>query len=239
MTMEHVDSAGAIKGLPSQKDVTLPTSNHHKPKWKEWMSPDNTDDVVVVPSLSLSPDELKKVTGVQFYEERALGFSLLQLCEPTKKVVYCTSAPVAEEIVEYYLRIVCGSRGVNTRQARERLLMICCHDTTFDVNLAEKLLARPRLLKIIKDFLRPDQSYMVCFISTPSEAKVGDALGLEVLGTHPELQYYGTKEGSRAIFEEAGIPYPDGTPLQYTVDDLANAVAELWERDKPLRVVVK
>ena len=52
-----------------------------------------------------------------------------QLCEPTKRVVYCTSAPVAEEVVQYYLRIVCGSRGVNPQQARERLLMICCHDT--------------------------------------------------------------------------------------------------------------
>ena len=31
---------------------------------------------------------------------------------------------------------------------------------------------------------------MVCFISTPDEATLGDALGLEVLGTHPELQYY-------------------------------------------------
>jgi hypothetical protein len=31
---------------------------------------------------------------------------------------------------------------------------------------------------------------MVCFISTPDEATLGDTLGLEVLGTHPELQYY-------------------------------------------------
>ena len=43
------------------------------------MLPAGAADVVVVPSLSLDPAELAKVTGVQFYEERALGFSLLQV----------------------------------------------------------------------------------------------------------------------------------------------------------------
>lgn len=244
LKMEHADgldsaAGGGAASPPDRPALAGHDPSRHAPKWKEWMSPDNTDDVVIVPSLSLDPKELAKVTGVQFYEERALGFSLLQLCEPTKRVVYCTSAPVAEEIVQYYLRIVCGSRGVNPQQARERLLMICCHDTDPIKNLSAKLLARPRLIKQIKRFLRPEMSYMVCFISTPDEAALGDALGLEVLGTHPELQFYGTKLGSRTLFKEAGIPFPDGTDLVYTEDELAVAVAELWERGKAQRIVVK
>jgi hypothetical protein len=248
--MQHVDAAGdgadsaasaQLSQLKPPGDVALARHDPSRfvPKWKEWMSPDNTDDVVVVPSLSLDADELQKVTGVQFYEERALGFSVLQLCEPTKRVVYCTSAPVAEEILQYYLRIVCGRRGVNPRQARERLLMICCHDTEPLQNLSAKLLKRPRLLRQIKAFVRAEASYMVCFISTPAEARLGDVLQLEVLGTHPELQYYGTKIGSRALFAEAGVPHPDGTELQYTEGDLAMRVAELWERCKAERIVVK
>ena len=249
LKMEHADgleSGGAVgvadgmsKAPPDRPALAGHDPSRHAPKWKEWMSPDNTDDVVVVPSLSLDPKELAKVTGVQFYEERALGFSLLQLCEPTKRVVYCTSAPVAEEIVQYYLRIVCGSRGVSPQQARERLLMVCCHDTDPLANLSAKLLARPRLIRHIKAFLRPDRSYMVCFISTPDEARLGDTLGLEVLGTHPELQFYGTKLGSRTLFKEAGIPFPDGTDLLFTEAELAVAVAELWERGKARRIVIK
>jgi hypothetical protein len=140
MVMDHVDHDADARVLAPGTDTPLPTTG---PKWREWLSPDNTDDVVVVPSLSLSPDELKKVTGVQFYEERSLGFSILQLCEPSKRVVFVTSAPVSEDVVQYYLRIVCGQRGVSPEQARERLLMLSCFDTTFDVNLSSKLIARP------------------------------------------------------------------------------------------------
>lgn len=236
MLMDHVDHDADARVLAPETDTPLPATG---PKWREWLSPDNTDDVVIVPSLSLSPDELKKVTGVQFYEERSLGFSILQLCEPSKRVVFVTSAPVSEEVVQYYLRIVCGQRGVSPEQARERLLMLSCFDTTFDVNLSKKILARPRVINRIKEFIRPDNAYMVCFISTPDEAELAAALGLDVLGTHPELQYYGTKLGSRTLFAEAGILFPDGTDLVFTEGELATAIAQLWERSKPKRVVVK
>ena len=237
MMMDHVDHDADARLLAPSEPLVKNTAA--APKWREWLSPDNTDDVVVVPSLSLSADELKKITGVQFYEERSLGFSVLQLCEPSKRVVFVTSAPVSEEVVSYYLRIVCGQRGVSPEQARERLLMLSCHDTTFDVNLADKVSARPRMVQRIKQFVRRDNAMMVCFISTPAEAKLGAALGLEVLGTHPELQFYGTKLGSRTLFGEAGILYPDGTDLKFTEQELALAIAELWERSKASRIVVK
>ena len=203
----------------------------------DWL--EATDDVVVVPSLSLSPEELEKIPGVSLYEERSLGYCILQLCQPEKRVVYATSVPVCEDVVQYYLKLVCAQRGVSAAQARERLLMVSCHDSTFDVNLSDKICARPRMVQRIRDFVRPDDSYMVCFISTPSEANLGRALGLEVLGTPPELQFYGTKLGSRTLFGEAGVLYPDGTDLKFSEAELALAIAELWERSKPRRVVVK
>jgi len=39
-----------------------------------------------------------------------------------------------------------------------------------------------RIVNRIKDFIRPDNAFMVCFISTPDEATLGTALGLDVLG---------------------------------------------------------
>ena len=97
------------------------------------------------------------------------------------------------------------------------------------------LVARPRIINRVKEFIRPDNAYMVqplstlllvhgcfefqdcfscfvvvrialflcllsfrvtnfvtytqvCFISTPDEAELASTLGLDVLGTHPELQ---------------------------------------------------
>ncbi|MGW4799295.1 peptide ligase PGM1-related protein, partial [Nonomuraea sp. NPDC004297] len=58
--------------------------------------------LVVVPSLSLPQDELRRIAGVRSYEERLL-FLLLTLREPRVKVVYLTSVPIDPEIVDYYL----------------------------------------------------------------------------------------------------------------------------------------
>ena len=58
--------------------------------------------IVVLPSLSFPPSELRKIVGIQYYEERML-FVLLLLGNPRLSVVYLTSQPVEPAIVDYYL----------------------------------------------------------------------------------------------------------------------------------------
>src|ERR671937_2621398 len=58
--------------------------------------------VVVLPSLSFPTAELRKIVGIGYYEERLL-FLLLLLRRPGVKVVYLTSMPVEEAVVDYYL----------------------------------------------------------------------------------------------------------------------------------------
>ena len=61
--------------------------------------------VVVVPSLSLDPEILSKISGHIHYEERMLCLLLL-LRMPRTKVIYVTSTPIEEVIVDYYLHLI-------------------------------------------------------------------------------------------------------------------------------------
>ncbi len=203
-----------------------------------WQSEDQREedcDVLIVPSLSLDQEELRKVKGVHYYEERLL-FSLIRLHNPQTRLIYVTSQPIHPNTIDYYLQLL---PGVPISHARDRLLLFCTYDTS-SLALTQKILDRPRLVSRIRQALRPNQSYMACFNSTQMERELAIRLGIPLLGVDPDLLYWGTKSGSRQIFAEAGLPCPDGSELVKTADALAAAAADLWERQPQLqRIVVK
>ncbi len=55
--------------------------------------------VLILPSLTLDADVLSRITGVPHYEERLLCLLLL-LRMPATRVVYVSSAPIAEATVD-------------------------------------------------------------------------------------------------------------------------------------------
>lgn len=192
-------------------------------------------DILVVPSLSLNTRELQKVQGFHHYEERNL-YSLIRLRNPRTRLIYITSHSLHPSIIDYYLQLL---PGIPFSHARERLLVFCTYDDSTK-SLTEMVLDRPRLIARIRQALRLARSYMVCFNSTPSERELSVQLGVPLLALDPDLLYWGTKSGSREIFAESEIPHPDGSPLVWTVDDLAAAAVELWQRNPQLqRMMVK
>ena len=106
------------------------------------------ESIVVVPSVT--PDATQSGTVLQALEERML-FLLFLLRKPRMRVIYVTGRPVPESVVEYYLGLL---PGVIPRQARGRLHMVATHDGSAR-SLAEKLLARPRVLAEIRALI-PD-----------------------------------------------------------------------------------
>jgi hypothetical protein len=67
--------------------------------------------VVIMPSFSLDTDILSKIKGAQYYEERMLCLLML-LRMPLTKLVYVTSMPVTDSIVDYYLHLLPGITGI-------------------------------------------------------------------------------------------------------------------------------
>jgi PGM1 C-terminal domain len=190
-------------------------------------------DILVVPSFSVDQQELQKIDGFLHYEERLL-FTLIRLRNPRTRLIYVTSQPFPSIVIDYYLQLL---PGIPFSHARDRLLLIPIHDRSLKP-LSEKILQRPRLMQRIRNALRTEHSYMVCYNSTPLERELSVQLGIPLMATDPELLYWGTKSGSRQIFAECGIPHPDGSNLVKDVEDLVKEVALLWTRQPQLRRMV-
>lgn len=190
--------------------------------------PDAPQCLVIVPSMSFDQELLKNVLGVEHYEERLLAM-LLQLHSPPMHVIFCSSAPISDVIVDYYLDLI---PGVPSSHARSRLTMISCDDLSRRP-LTEKLLERPARLAEIKQVLSRSQiAALVCMNTTGLERKLAVELGLPLIGNPPDLDHLGSKSGSRGIFREAGIDLPAGYEQLRDMDDVVRALADL-KREHP------
>jgi hypothetical protein len=191
---------------------------------------------VVVPSVSVNREELEKIEGAAFYEERLL-FTLIRLADPAARAVYVTSQPIHSETLEYYLQHL---PGVPLSRVRNRLLMLCLYDAT-PRSLTEKILDRPRVIERIKAWVGPpERAYLTVYNSTPLERRLAVELGIPLNSVDPELLWMGTKSGSRKVFAEAGVDRALGTNDVTTRDEVVEALDRLAsERPGLKRAVVK
>jgi hypothetical protein len=189
--------------------------------------------IVIVPSRTIDKFH-EPAAETQAYEERLLCL-LLMLRDPELRVIYVTSSPVAEPIVDYYLSLL----GPQLAQdARERLTMIAADDASVRP-LSAKLLARPLLLTRIRWAIGDrERCHLVPYVSTELELAVGDALGIPVHGADPALADLGTKSGSRELFARAGVLHPLGVERITGRADAVAAIVQLRAARPGLRQVV-
>ena len=192
--------------------------------------------VVIVPSLSMDPRELEKITGFYHYEERML-VNLMLLKQPRTKIVYVTSHRLDPVVVDYYVSML---PGIPNSHAQRRLVMLDCNDRSTRC-LSEKILERPRLVRRIQaEVIDWDRAHMVCFNSTVHERALAVRLGLPLNSVDPELSDLGTKSGCREIFRDAGVKLPFGFERLSTPREMAEGLAEIKLRDpQARRAVVK
>ncbi len=190
--------------------------------------------IVVCPSITFPTTELRKIIGIQFYEERLLFLTLL-LRDPSLELLFPTSVPVDEAIVEYYLRWLPDPAG-----ARRRLHLFPLGDPT-PRPLVDKLLERSDVLAGMRARLTdPDSSFILPFNVTAAEAALAEQLGVPIYGTHPDLVALGSKSGARAVAEEVGVAVFPGAGDLRSVDDLEAAIERLRARPSaPTAVVAK
>jgi hypothetical protein len=191
-----------------------------------------TGTIVALPSATFPVSELLKITAIQHYEERMLFTSLL-LRHPDVRLVYLTSLPVDEAIVDYYLSFL-----PDPEDARHRLHMVSLQDPGPEP-LTEKLLKRPDVTQRVKELAGDrDQAYVLPFNMTEWEGRLTDALGLPHFGPAPHLVDLGSKSGGRRVARRAGVPVPPGRDSLFSLDDLQVAVAELAARSGGSRSLV-
>ena len=188
--------------------------------------------LVVIPSTTFPSAELRKITGIEHYEERML-FTVLLLRRPELRVVFVTAVPVDAAVTEYFLSFL-----PDPDDARRRLHLVSVGDPEPRA-LSEKLLARPDVLEVIRASAGDASSACVLpFNVTPLERRVSDALDLPVFGASPEHFALGSKTGSRRVARRAGVAVVEGAEGLGSRDDVEHAVTELLERRPDARAVV-
>ncbi len=190
--------------------------------------------VVIIPSFSLDEEILSKIKGHIYYEERLLCLLML-LRMPLTKIIYVTSMPVDNTIIDYYLHLLPGITGIH---ARQRLTMLSCYDSS-STPLTKKILARPRLIQRIKqNIAKNNEAHLTCFNITSLEKTLAVQLSIPLFGTDPDLLYEGTKSGARKIFKDAGVCAPAGFEDLKTREDVVKALAALKKNKPGLRKAV-
>jgi hypothetical protein len=190
--------------------------------------------VVILPSLTLDPDILSKVKGSVHYEERLLCLLML-LRLPLTKLIYITSVPIADSIVDYYLHMLPGITG---HHARQRLTMLSCYDASVK-SLTQKVLERPRLIERIKQLITDaDSAHLTCYNITDLEKTLAVQLGIPLFGTDPDKFYEGSKSGSRKTFRASRVNLPEGFEDLNTKEDIVKALVALKKNNPALRKAV-
>ena len=156
--------------------------------------------IVVIPSISFDDSELRKIVGINHYEERML-FVLLWLHNPDLRIVYVTSEPVDEAIVDYYLSFL-----DKPEEARERLQLLHLGDPRPRA-LSAKLLEDDTLLKELKGTIESrEDAYILTFNVSPWERAISERIQTPLYGPSPQAAALGSKSGSRRIAREANVP---------------------------------
>jgi hypothetical protein len=186
--------------------------------------------LIVVPSLTFPEAELRKIVGIQFYEERLL-FLLLLLRRPELRLVFVTSVRVEEPIVDYYLSFV-------PPEARpgDRLWLLALWDPQPRA-LTGKLLERPDALDRLRH-LAGDGACLLTFNVSEMEERLGDEIGAPLYGCPEELVHLGSKSGARRVAREAGVAVLAGAEDLRSAHEVEKALDELRLRAPHARSAV-
>ena len=184
----------------------------------------DTGTIVVVPSLTFPVVELRKIVAIQHYEERLL-FLLLLLRRPGVQVVYLSSLPIEQAIVDYYLSFL-----PDPEDARDRLHMLSVDDSE-PRPLTAKLLDRPDVIEQVHEIAEdPDEAFVLAFNVTALEGRLAEWLGLPLYGPRRALAGLGCKTGSRRVARRAGVAVLDGAEDLWTVAEVERVIRRLHRR---------
>jgi hypothetical protein len=180
--------------------------------------------IVVLPSATFPDSELRKIVAIQHYEERLLCTTLL-LADPDLEIVYITSLPVADAIVEYYLRFLPDSAG-----ARRRLHMVVVGEDSGRA-LTAKVLDAPHVIERVRNLVDgAEHAYVLPFNVTALEGRFAELVDLPLFGARPELAALGNKTESRRAARKAGVAVLDGEEDLRSARELEAAIEGLRAR---------
>lgn len=186
---------------------------------------------VVVPSVTVEAEALARHAEALIYEE-ALLFLLIRLRNPRARLIYVTSLPLPQAVLDYYLQFL---SGIPASHAAARLTLLSAYDGSRRP-LTEKILERPRLVdKIIRGIKDPARAYLTVFRSTPLERRLALRLGIPLNAADPEMEALCGKSGARRALREAEVEIPPGREDLRDEEDVLEALSDLRGQHREMR----
>lgn len=192
---------------------------------------------IALPSYSLGGSALDHYAERLPALENRYLHSVLLARQPRAHVVFLSSAPVPDAVLDGYLGLVPESE----RQAvGSRIHLITVDERSTDA-LATKLLRRPDALAEVRRLVAAHGPGLIePWNVTAAERDLALALDVPLFGCAPELRTLATKSAGRRMMRAAGVEVPRGHEDVVDVDGLVAAVRAL-EADggAPAGVVAK
>jgi hypothetical protein len=178
--------------------------------------------VLAIPSLNYGEEVLgSHASELAALEERFL-YLVFALRRPGARLVLVTSEPIPEPVVDYYVGLI-----PEVPDARERFHLLTPAERSLRP-LSRKLLDRPELLAELAALAGDrDRAFIMPFNVRREERDLALVLGVPIYGVDSRFERYGTKTGSRRLFESAGVPHPRGVNAIRTRAELADALIAL------------
>lgn len=155
-------------------------------------------------------------------------YGILSARQPAKRVVYLSSLPVRQDVVDGYLALVDPA----DRHAVTERSFVASPDDTSRRSLAEKVLDRGDLVDALRKFIGDELALIEAWNVTDCETALAVAIGAPIHGTDPRLRTLATKSNGRRLLREAGVPVPEGVEDVRSADDVARAM-EIVKRRRP------
>ncbi|HZH02349.1 MAG TPA: peptide ligase PGM1-related protein, partial [Myxococcaceae bacterium] len=197
----------------------------------------------IIPAQSTAAELSLEDPKDHLFEERALPKFLHPV--PVGRVwdgkqsvrqVMVLTEPFHPAIYEYQLQHLAG---IPASQAKDRTIVFL-RDLTPGQGLSSKLLVHDETLKRLASLRGEKEAHLICYTSSADEGALAEKMGIKLMANDPRLAYWGSKPGSRQVFEEGDIPHPPGIHQVNTEAALAESIAELLQRHPDSqRLVIK
>ncbi|HVF76075.1 MAG TPA: peptide ligase PGM1-related protein [Acidimicrobiales bacterium] len=203
--------------------------------WRADLPGSTTPHVMIgLPSYSVDRSLLDHYGDrVPALENRYL-YSVLSARQPGKRVVYLSSLPVRQDVLDGYLAL---AEPADRPTILQRTLLLSPDDTT-SRSLAEKVLDRGELVDALRRFVADELTLIEAWNVTEAEADLAVAIGAPIYGTDPRHREVATKSNGRRLLRDADVPVPYGIEDVRSPADVAAAVAAISAHCPDLREVV-
>lgn len=205
----------------------------------KWSSRRDAGDpvlVIVVPSLNFDPAEIGPIVGSAHYEQRSL-WTLLRAADPNVRVLFVSSSKVPQTALD---ELFSGLSRSEINEIEHRTEMIALNNNGSDY-LSDKIANSPEALTQIKQASRrllngqeptEENTVLSGFVNESSMNRLSAKLQLPLTGMHPALEILNSKQGNRIIARESKIPFAEGTDSNYSINEIAQSIDELYVQMK-------